>query len=183
MVDLRSKELPSRIEWDGGSCAIYTDFRVWIEFGEWLKQGKIFLGVFPNGRPPKGDDWQVAAFRFYQCPNEVPRVTRPPRVRLIDYVIDAPFITASFQQAYGIDLTTCDMHWHRFNALLDGLPDDTKMAKIMGYRGYDPADEKRKHADVMQEQRSRWALPIIGGVEDEDETGGFGAFLEHFDRG
>lgn len=179
MIDLRTKELPSRLEWEGGSCDIKTDFRVWIEFGEWLKKGKVYLGIFPKNIPPDGDEWQWAAVRFFECPNEVPRQTRmPSNARMIDYVIDGSFIVASFQQAYGIDLTKVDMHWHRFCALLDGLPDDTKMSKIIGYRGYDPADEKRKHSDIMREQKMRWALPII--EDDSDETGGFGAFLEHF---
>ena len=178
MIDLRNKELPSRLEWDGGSCLIDTDFRTWITFGEFLKEKKIYLGIFPKHRPPEGDDWQIAAFRFYQCPNEVPRATRGSRARLLDFIIDGQFIVASFQQAYGVDLTSCDMHWHRFCALLDGLPDETKLAKIMGYRGYDPRDEKRKHSEFMQEQRMRWALPSI--VEDDDETGGFGALLNAF---
>lgn len=179
MIDLREKELPSRLEWDGGSCDILTDFRVWIEFGEWWKRKKAYLGIFPRLRPPEGEEWQRAALEFYECPNIVPRVTRAPsRTKTLDYIIDGSFIVASFQQAYGIDLTSCDMHWHRFNALLDGLPDDTKLSKIMGYRSYNPADEKRKHSDIMQEQKMRWALPL--DEVEEDNTGGFGAFLQHF---
>ena len=175
MIDLRNRELPSRIEWDGGSCAIKTDFRTWITFGEMLKENQIYLGIFPNYKAPEGDDWQIAAYRFYQCPNEVPRATRISNTRILDYIIDGQFIVASFQQAYGIDLTSCDMHWHRFNALLDGLPDDTKLSKIMSYRSYEPSDEKRKHSELMQEQKMRWALP--SEKTDEDETGGFGELL------
>ena len=178
MIDLRKKELPSQLEWDGGSCAINTDFRVWITFGEMLKEKKVYLGIFPNCKAPEGEEWQLAAYRFYQCPNEVPRATRRLKTRLLDFIIDGQFIVASFQQAYGIDLTSCDMHWHRFCALLDGLPDETKMSKIMGYRGYDPRDEKRKHNEFMQEQRMRWALPAED--DEDDETGGFGALLNAF---
>lgn len=178
MIDLRQKELPSRLEWDGGSCDIVTDFRAWIEFGEMLKDGRVFLGIFPKLKAPKGNEWQNAAYRFFRCENIVPRVTRPSSARLLDMLIDGDFIVASFQQAYSIDLTSCDMHWHRFCALLDGLPDDTKLSKIMGYRGWNQADEKRKHTELMQEQKARWALPVEH--EDDDETGGFGAFLSAF---
>lgn len=178
MIDLRTKELPSRLEWEGGSCSILTDFRIWIGFGEWLKQNKIYLGIFPGLKAPEGEGWQVAAVKFYQAPNIVPRATRAPsRTKLLDMVIDGSFIVASFQQAYGIDLTSCDMHWHRFCALLDGLPDETKIARIMAYRGYSQSDEKRKHSDFMQEQKMRWALPV---EEEDDETGGFGEFLKVF---
>ena len=179
MIDLRTKELPSRLVWDGGSCVIDTDFRTWITFGEFLKNGKIYLGIFPKYKAPEGDAWMIEAVRFFQCPNEVPRATRAPsRMRLLDFIIDGSFIVASFQQAYGIDLTSEDMHWHRFCALMDGLPDDTKISKIMGYRGYDPSDEKRKHSEMMREQQTRWALPAED--DDDDETGGFGAILGDF---
>lgn len=179
MIDLRNKALPSRIEWEGGACDVITDFRVWISFGEWLREKKIFLGIFKGNKAPTGDDWQKAAIDFYKCKNELPRATREPsKTRYLDMIIDAPYIVASFQQAYGIDLTSCDMHWHRFLALLDGIPDDTKLAKIMGYRGYNPADDKRKHNEFMQEQRTRWALPAL--EDEDDEMGGFGAVLNAF---
>lgn len=138
----------------------------------------MFLGIFPSLNPPEGDEWQRAALGFYQCPNEVPRATRAPsRVKYIDLIIDGEFIVSSFQQAYGIDLTSCEMHWHRFRALLDGLPDDTKLARIMSYRGYDPSDEKRKHSDMMQERKMAWALPMD---ENEDDMGGFEGFINAF---
>lgn len=181
MIDLRNAKLPSRLEWEGGFSDILTDFRVWIEFGEWLKQKKMYLGIFPGFKQPEGHEWQFEALKFYQCPNIVPRATRAPsNVKLLDMVIDGSFIVASFQQAYGIDLTSCSMHWHRFCALLDGLPDDTKLSKIMGYRGYNQQEEKRKHSELMQEQKARWALPLDENEDEEDETGGFGAFLQTF---
>lgn len=175
MIDLRKKALPSRLTWDGGACKVNTDFRIWIEFGEYLKQGLVFLGIFPGNKPPVGDEWQRAAVDFYRSPNIVPRATRTAsNMKAIDYITDGEFIVASFQQAYGIDLTSCDMHWHRFKALLDGLPDNTKMAKIMGYRMWTPASDKQKHNDFMAEQRAAWALPMD---EPEDDMGGFGALI------
>lgn len=182
MIDLRTKELPSRLVWEGGSAAIYTDFRVWIEFGEWLRKRKLYLGIFEGLRAPQGDDWQLPAIRFYQSPNVVPRATRAAsNAKLLDMVVDGEFIVASFQQAYGIDLTSCDMHWHRFKALLEGLPDDTKLSKILGYRSYMEQDSKRKQQDIMREQRARWSLPR-DEEEEDDGMGGFGAFLNAFGR-
>ena len=176
MIDLRNKELPSHIEWEGGSCAIETDFRVWIEFGEYLKKKQLYLGVFPGSKPPKGEGWETALYEFYSCRNVVPRAYGTSNVRALDLVIDGEFIVASFQQAYGIDLTSCEyMHWHRFKALLSGLPDDTKMSKIIGYRTWTKHDSNRKHDDLMQEQRAVWTLPLDEATEDE--YGGFGALL------
>lgn len=178
MIDLRHKGLPSRIEWDGGSAAVLTDFRVWIEFARVVSEsdGKsLWTGVFPGGVPPEGDAWQDAAIAFMQCANSTPRMVREPsRIKAIDLVEDGAYIVAAFQQAYGIDLTSADMHWHRFRALLDGIPDDTQMARIMGWRSYDPASADRKHDAIMREQRAAWALPV---EEQDDGMGGFGALL------
>lgn len=166
MIDLR-KGLPSTIEWEGNSCAIETDFREWIEFGEFLKERKLYLGVLKE--IPKVEGWETALYEFYACQNVVPRVTGSG-ARSIDLIIDGEFIVASFQQAYGIDLTSIDyMHWHRFKALLAGLPDDTKMSKIIGYRTW--VKSNRKHDDLMQEQRATWALP------SDDDYGGYEQLL------
>lgn len=181
MIDLRNKELPSRLVWEGGSCEILTDFRIWITFGQFLrdKPQKIWFGIFPSQKPPKTDAWIHPAIEFLQSPNIVPRATRTPtNIKALDLIVDGEFIVSSFQQAYGIDLTNTDyMHWHRFKALLEGLPDNTRMSKIMGYRTWTPADEKREHKDFMAEQRAAWALPI-DDVDEDDNMGGFGALIK-----
>lgn len=175
MIDLRNKELPSHIEWEGGSCAINTNFREWITFGEYIKDKMLYLGVFPDFKPPEGEAWGRALYEFYSCKNIIPRLFNPSNVKAMDFVIDGEFIVASFQQAYGIDLTSIEhMHWHRFRALLSGLPDDTKMSKIIGYRTWTKADSQRKHDDLMQEQRAMWALPL----DEDDELDGYGGLLK-----
>lgn len=179
MIDLRMSELPSRLEWGGNFAVINTSFRVWIEFERRLREDHmIWTGIFPE-KIPIDDGWIEAAIEFWKSENATPRMTRPPsNIRLIDYIEDGDHIVASFQQAYGIDLTTEDMHWHRFKALLGGLPDSTKMAKIMGYRDYNESDARRKYEDIQKEQRAAWALPLP--ENEEDETGGFGGLIEHF---
>lgn len=178
MIDLRNKGLPSRLVWDGGSAAIDTSFRTWIEFDRHVWEDGIFwAGIFTDGIPAD-DGWVEAAIEFWKCENLTPRMTRPPSgARIIDLVEDGDHIVASFQHAYGIDLTAEDMHWHRFKALLNGLPDSAKMAKIMGYRDYNEQDAKRKHEDNMREQRAAWSLPRLN--DDTDDMGGFGALLGH----
>lgn len=182
MIDLRFGGLPSRIAWDGGSSPIRTSFRVWIEFDRRLREeGVAWFGIFER-EPPEGAEWVPAALEFLRSPNQTPRAVRAPSgVPMLDMVLDGDYIVASFQQAYGIDLTDpdCDMHWHRFKALLDGLPDSTKLSRIMGYRSWDPQDAKRKHESVMGELRNAWALPRP--ETDDDEDGGFAALVRMYD--
>lgn len=171
MIDLREKGLPSRIEWEGGSAEVKTDFRTWIRFDAYAKENKAWRGIFANEQP-KGGKWVAAAIRFLESPNVTPRQTGNDTMAL-DYVLDGDYIVAAFQQAYGIDLTSCDMHWHRFKALMAGLPDCTKLSSIMHYRTWKP--DKRKQEELMAEQRAVWSLPA--GEEEDDGMGGFGALI------
>lgn len=163
MIDLRYNDLPSYIECDGSFYALNTDFRVWIDFELYLRHKQLWTGIFAD-EVPQGE-WAEAAIEFLESRNATPRDTGESSARILDYVLDGDYIVAAFQQAYGIDLTSIEyMHWHRFSALFKGLPDDTKMVQIMGYRGYKPSKEPFEKR--MMRARSIWALPI----EEEDDS-------------
>lgn len=51
-----------------------------------------------------------------------------------DFDVDEDLIKAGFQQQYGIDLDTVNLSWSKFNAMLDGLTDDTQFRKVTTYR-------------------------------------------------
>ena len=92
--------------------------------------------------------------------------SRPDTGPAFDYRCDAPYIVAAFQQAYGIDLTTEKMHWFRFRALFAALPEDTLMAKIMGWRSADLADYEGSMREHYAALKERFALPasLRGGA-------------------
>lgn len=71
--------------------------------------------------------------------------------RIIDYESDADYIYSAFMQTYGIDLQTVDMHWHKFQALFIGLPEDTKIKQAMSYRSIEPSDM----ADLSKSEKKR----------------------------
>ena len=83
-----------------------------------------------------------------------------------DYRCDAPYIVAAFQQAYGIDLTREKLHWFRFRALFAALPEDTLMAKIMGWRSADLADYEGSMREHYAALKERFSLPasLRGGA-------------------
>lgn len=167
MIDLRFKGLPHTVVVDGEDYEVETDFRVWIEAERELREtGSVAYWVFAGEHPSFLSDWKTPVLEFMASPNPTPRSSGDGGgPRLFDFVDDGEYIVASFMQAYGIDLTTADMHWHLFRALFNGLPDDTKMARIMSYRAYDPADAKRKREAVMSELRNAWALPKENDAE------------------
>lgn len=158
MIDLRFKELPSCLECDGTFFEVNTDFRVWIEFEYRLRvMHQMWRGIFKN-EVPRSTDWYQSAIEFLQSKNETPRSSGSGGVRALDYIMDGDYIVAAFQQAYNIDLTAIEyLHWHRFNALMNGLPDSTKLAKIMGYRVWQPSNKDSEAQ--MKELKNIWALP------------------------
>lgn len=95
-----------------------------------------------------------------------PQVSNGPK--LIDFFHDRGFIYASFQQAYGIDLTEeCGrMSWRRFLDLLDGLPENTKIREVMRIRAMEipePTGTNRKEIQNILRLKSYYALPVSGG--------------------
>ena len=78
--------------------------------------------------------------------------------RVLDYEADSDLIVGAFMQAYGIDLTACEMHWHVFLALMRSLPDDTRLVQVMGYRSWEPT--KKKQEQVYRDLKEKWALPM-----------------------
>lgn len=170
MIDLRFADLPSRLECDGFFYEVDTDFRTWIEFERVLRnQGAAWSGIFMD-EIPDSPNWVEGAIEFLQSKNATPRSrTIGNTERAFDYILDGDYIVAAFQQAYGIDLTSIDhMHWHRFTALMNGLPKETKMAEIMGYRCWKPS--KKKHDDEMRELKAAWRLPEGESAEVDDEV-------------
>lgn len=174
MIDLSRDSLPSALLVGGEVFQVDTSFRTWIKFQQVLvKEGVAWEGVFTD-KIPDDPEWVEAALEFLASENATPRVSARSDARAVDLVLDGDYITASFQQAYGIDLTCCDMHWHRFRALLNGLPENTIMARIIGYRTW---TRERRDMDAERERLRRdWALP------DEREEEMRREALDAFDR-
>ncbi|HEO4987018.1 TPA: hypothetical protein VA197_000971 [Streptococcus agalactiae] len=75
---------------------------------------------------------------------------------------DGEFIFSSFMQAYKIDLIEEQgkLYWKKFNALLSGLPDGTKMIEVIKIRSWKPTKgESQKEKSKMRELQEEYALP------------------------
>ncbi|MCG4280859.1 Gp15 family bacteriophage protein [Lacticaseibacillus saniviri] len=82
---------------------------------------------------------------------------------------DGNLIYASFRQAYGIDLfdEQGKLHWAKFSALLNGLPEDTAMRQVMTIRG--KKIDKHMSSDEKQEIKKLqeyWRIPEEEVIED-----------------
>ena len=71
---------------------------------------------------------------------------------VFDIEQDWELIVASFQQAYGIDLTSDkNMHFLRFKALLSGLPSNTKLAAVIKIRTMKVPEANKNNAQEIAE--------------------------------
>lgn len=167
MIDLRKNKLPDTIEVDGSLFKVKTDFRQWIQFGEILKNEKatiidlafILENVSELDLILKQEEFTKALLGFYSNPNPTPKNNNSNTDSVIDYILDGEYIVGSFYAVYGIDLTTAEIHWHLFKALLISLPDECMIKKIMSYRSYKKNNEK--YETQMNNLRSSWKLPSI----------------------
>lgn len=87
--------------------------------------------------------------------------------RLLDYTKDSGYIYASFMQTYRIDLIEEQgkLHWAKFQALMEGLPSDSKIKNIMWIRGWSESEEKKSYKHTMQELQSFYALDNYDEIE------------------
>ena len=91
-----------------------------------------------------------------------------------DIRYDGDYIYSSFLQAYGIDLFDVqgELHWRKFNALLSGLPEGTKLMEVIKIRKWKPQKgDSAEYKEEMRRLQKDYALPneIIEDEEYEEE--------------
>jgi len=158
MIDLTLKGLPNTILVNGKSFFIKTDFREWIKFGEILRNDyykKELLYLFPECKPTEIPTKEM--IEFYNNKNATPNGDGGSGERILDYILDGEFIFGSFYQSYGIDLTECDMHWHKFKALFLCLPETSKITSIMQARSY--TKQNVTYEEQLERNKRAWELP------------------------
>lgn len=107
------------------------------------------------------DRYDIEGNLLPKKPKDDPDSDEPP---LYSIKYDGEYIFSSFMQAYHIDLIEAQgqLHWQKFNALLSGLPDGTKLVEVMKIRAWKPQKgESAKEKRRMQELQEQYALPNI----------------------
>lgn len=154
--------LVSSITIDGRAYPIKTDFRTWLRLGSGqIEPEDIFVSDIPDMSSAI-----VGILEFMAGPLEEGSQEPETGAQLIDYEIDSECIFAGFLQAYGVDLTVTDLHWHKFVALLKALPEETILSKIISYRSYEGDDEE------MNKLKRLYSLPVKL-TEAEKEAGDY----------
>lgn len=102
--------------------------------------------------------------------NPIPKPKNSEHVpKVIDFKKDAEFIYASFLQAYNLNLfhEQEKLTWVEFKALLNALPDNTIMQRIIDIRQWKPQKgESEEYRANMRKLKQKYRLD--DGEEEED---------------
>jgi Bacteriophage Gp15 protein len=171
-------DTPPAIVWRGlyGDESFKTDFKQVLKFFRMLDDKEltdeerlyhtaiIFWGdvtKIPNDK----DIWAKIS-SFIACrQDDKPDTTSTNEKKIMDYNKDHGRIFASFLQAYGIDLTTTNLHWWVFCELLQALPEDTVLMKVIDIRG-----RKITKHDTPEYKKQLRKLQRQFAIDDNGET-------------
>ena len=100
------------------------------------------------------------AIKFLRCGKETDdRRIKPD----MDFEQDESYIKASFLSDYQIDLDETEMHWWKFNVLLQGLSDNCILNRVRDIRNYDLSEIK----DTKQRQKIYKLKAQVALIEKE----------------
>ena len=117
----------------------------------------------------------------------------PPQKRLkgqknqsvVSFGYDSGFIYSAFMEAYGIDLweQAQKMHWCKFLALFEGLPENCILRQIMGIRAQPipvPNGHNQEEIQRITELKALYALP--SKTTEEETQNGWDALFNFLER-
>ncbi len=193
---LLTEKLPDHIVVSGRAVRIDTRWHVQIDLADIMQSNnrsdgeKLFSlvrrflvdyhDVSEDEYPQVVEMWSA----FHSCTDEklekgrtkMPSSSTP----LFDFWNDARLIIGAFQQVYGLDLFTSDMHWWRFLCLLESLPSSTRLSERMQTRGQKPSRGKgADHEANRKLQLLKGAVRVVPRytIKDEDRRRKFQASL------
>ena len=116
--------------------------------------------------------------RFLYNPSSTPR-SDSTGVKTLDYVQDGEYIYSAFMQLYGIDLTECDMHWHKFLALANNIVgDSTLWGYAKSVRGYEKPSKNDTQDKAYQRAKEAWSFPIELTIEEQEMKDEFDSYFD-----
>lgn len=135
-----------------------------------LTQQQFFSLWFPTEHPTDFSAALEAVDAFYRCSEEDAERTDENKPPAYAFGTDGAAIIAAFQREYGIDLTTAQMHWWRFTALLRGLLEHSFTERVQ-FRICDLEEiGNGKMRSRYQKLKRKYALTASGEPYHEPQT-------------
>lgn len=159
-------ELPTSLVIEGKEYPINADFTAVIILEQMLsdndltdsqKSVEMLNILFSEELPPNNMETAKQIEWYYRCGNvesEKRKQAIAKRMKnkrgkrlndeIYDFDFDAPMIFSAFMQTYHIDLNETYLHWWKFKAMFDSLPEECEFGKAMKYRATDISKVKDK---------------------------------------
>lgn len=178
------ESLPVAVEYEGKTYPLNLSYSAFFAVSDALRDERldavqkleIALDIFVTEPCPTDGNLLSAIYDLLK--DDRPKYTGESHM---DIEQDWPYICAGFQQAYGIDLySDKDIHILRWQALLQGLPQNTKLMDIIGIRSMEvptPNSHNQKQIAEINRLKSMYALRR-NTMNFEEGLGGLFALLE-----
>ena len=112
---------------------------------------------FPGPCPENTAGAVEAVNRFYRRRDEPAEESLQKQPRAFDFQQDAEAIYAAFWEVYGLDLSTAELHWWQFMALLEGLY-SYGFADRVGFRVADLSGLDAKQRTKLLQKRRQFSI-------------------------
>ena len=171
--------LPHKIDYEGNTYSLDLSYAVFFAVADVLKDDRLMNGqkvelaldLFVKDQHP-------VSYGMLSQIYDLLKDDRPKSGEsYMDIEQDWPYICAGFQQAYGIDLyQNKTMHILQWQALLQGLPKDTKLMDIIGIRAMKVPTPNKHNAEQVAEITRLKALYALKKTAKNFESGLGGLF-------
>lgn len=171
--------LPDTIEYEGEVYRLDLSYAVFFSVADVLQDDRLMSGqkletaldLFVVDPHPLSDKLLSSIYDLLKS-------DRPKSgENYMDVEQDWPYICAGFQQAYGIDLySDKSMHILRWQALLQGLPKDTKLMDIIGIRAMKIPEPNKHNAEQIAEITRLKAMYALKSTANNFQNGLGGLF-------
>ena len=163
--------LPSTVEYQGITYNLDLSYGVFFAVADVLKDDRLLNGqkvelaldLFVIDPHPVEDGLLTSIYDLLK--DDKPKSGES----YMDIEQDWNYICAGFQQAYGIDLyNDKSMHILQWQALLQGLPKDTKLMDIIGIRATplpEPTKYNKKQIAELSRLKAMYALKTAANFE------------------
>lgn len=167
--------LPSEVEYNDKVYELDLSYGVFFAVADILKDERfsdaqrvrLALDMFIGPEAPLDPDLLRAVYDLIK--DDRPKSDGP---KYMDIEQDWPYICAGFQQAYGIDLyNDKTMHVLQFQALLQGLPKETKLAEIIRIRAADIPEANKHNAKQIAELTKLKSIYALRGTGKDFQNG------------
>lgn len=160
------ERLPTTVTVFGENVTVNTDFRVGVSIEtEMLQSSPDVEGLlqlfYMNDIPKDVEEAAKQMIEFYANYDEnddIENAAPVSKKRLYDFKQDADALTASFRQAYGIDLETDELHWWKFRRLMFGLPVDSPFMQRVQIRSVDINKVDKSQKKYYRRMKALYAI-------------------------